>query len=292
MPGPGDDDTAPSTPEALLAPDPAELSPTPGLPPTEPPPGLWREIVEQWGPAILAVILIRLFVFEPFRIPSGSMVPTLLVGDFVAVTKSSYGLWMPWKSIGVPGTDWYIDLDNVELWDWGDPERGDIIVFHYPRDEAVTFIKRVVAIPGDTLRVINNQVILNGERLPHTVMGPFEDVNARCATREARRWSTELPRTHGDPLRYSTLTGVQYTGSLANHREITVPEGHVFVMGDNRDHSEDSRAWGFVSEDLIKGKAHVIWMSWNGCSDMDDTVRLDRMPRSLYNADDLPDPSP
>lgn len=267
--------------------------PSDNQPPADPDlgPGGWREVLETWGPAIVAVLLIRLFIFEPFRIPSGSMVPTLLVGDFVVVTKFSYGLWLPLKSIGIPFTTIGLPFDNVEVVDWGDPQRGDVVVFHYPEDENLTYIKRVIGVPGDRIRVLDNQVLLNGERLPHRLVGEFTDQDARCNTRQARQWSTELPRTDGEPQVYSTLTNNGPGGFLANARPIEVPEGHVFVMGDNRDHSEDSRAWGFVRYDQIKGKAHFVWLSLDACEGFPFSLRFDRMPSSLYRHETLPDPA-
>lgn len=267
----------------------AEPSPAPA-PPEDP--GGWRETIDTWLPAIVAVILVRLFVFEPFQIPSGSMVPTLRIGDYVVVTKPSYGLWIPFKSIGIPFTEIGLTNDNIELIDWGDPERGDVIVFHYPENEAITYIKRVVAVAGDRIRVVDNQVMLNGERLPHRAMGPFDDIDDRCATRKARQWVTEAPRSDAGPVRYSVLTNDGRPGFLGNHREVTVPEGHVFVMGDNRDHSQDSRAWGFVREEQIKGKAHFVWLSWDSCAPLARTLRFDRMFTSLYDQTALPDPAP
>lgn len=265
----------------------------------ERPEGL-REMFTTWGPALLAVVLIRLFIFEPFRIPSGSMVPTLLIGDQVIVTKFSYGVWMPFKSIGLPFTgygldDLGLDLDNVELLDLGDPERGDVIVFHYPNDEDTTYIKRVVGLPGDRIKIVDNQIVLNGVPEPRVPLGRFDDVDDGCQVRPARRWAESLTRASGGPLRHAILTNIDQPSQLANKPEITVPPGSVFAMGDNRDHSADGRAWGFVSEALIKGKAHAVWFSWNGCDGKIGSVRLDRMMHSLYSTDGLeapPDAAP
>lgn len=255
----------------------------------------WRESVRQWGPALLAVVFIRLFLFEPFRIPSGSMVPTLLIGDHVLVTKFSYGVWLPFKSIGVPFTgigldDIGLDLPNVELFDLGDPQRGDIIVFHYPMDEDVTYIKRVVGVPGDTIRVQDNQIVLNGELMKVTDLGEFDDMDQGCIPRRARYFKETLSRSGEPALDHGILTNRGYGGPLANHREIKVPDDAVFVMGDNRDHSEDGRRWGFVRFDQIKGKAHFVWLSWDGCTGSGvGGPRIERMPRSLYESDDLAD---
>lgn len=248
----------------------------------EPRAGFW-EILTTWGPPILAVILIRLFVFEPYRIPSGSMVPTLRVGDHVFVTKFAYGVWMPWKNIGIPFTEIGLPFDNVELFDTADPQRGDVVVFHWPRNEAITYIKRVVGLPGERIEVVDNQIFVNGEAVPRKQLGDFEDVSNQCRPRKARHWVETFPGVDGgEPTRHGVLTNRGYGGPLANHEEVVVPPDHVFVMGDNRDHSEDSRAWGFVREEQIKGKAHFVWLSWDPCSTFPGSIRLDRMFRSLY----------
>jgi signal peptidase I len=255
-------------------------------------PGGLRETLLTWGPPILAVILIRLFLFEPFRIPSGSMVPTLLIGDHVLVTKFSYGVWMPFKGLGVPLTSLGLDdvglnLDNLELIDLGDPERGDIIVFHYPIDEDVTYIKRVIGLPGDTIRVVDNQVVLDAIPQPRDNLGDYDDPDASCHIRKARLYNEHLTLSDGSVLDHGILTNRSYGGPLSNRADLKVPANHVFVMGDNRDHSEDGRRWGFVHFNQIKGKAHFTWLSWDSCA---GGPRLDRMFRSLYSTEGLDGP--
>ncbi len=257
-------------------------APTLDVPPDEDRPEGWREVLASWGPMLAAIVLLRLFVFEPYRIPSGSMVPTLLIGDHVVVTRFAYGIWMPFKSIGIPFTSIGLDWENVELVDLADPERGDIIVFHFPQDEAVTYIKRVVGLPGDKIQVRDNQILLNGELQPRARVGQYEDQDDRCSVRRTTRWVETLDRVEGAPLNYGTLTQADRPGFLANHREITVPPDAVFVMGDNRDFSQDGRAWGFVRYNQIKGKAHAVWLSWNGCEGFPGAVRVDRIFKSLY----------
>ena len=225
--------------------------------------GWLREVIRAWGPAVVAVIIIRTFLFEPFRIPSGSMVPTLLIGDHVLVTKFSYGIWMPFT--------------GQELVDLGDPERGDIIVFKYPRNPALNYIKRVVAIAGDTVRVQNNQIVLNGRTQDFDYTSKYEFVDDRCRSRTMRRYEENLAG-----LKHIALTNTGLGGLLANKSEVTVPPGHVFVMGDNRDNSEDSRQWGFVRFDQIKGKAHFVWLSWDGCDGSVGKIRSDRFFHDLY----------
>jgi signal peptidase I len=257
----------------------------------EEPPESWRDAAAAWIPAILAVIFIRLFIFEPFRIPSGSMVPTLLIGDHVLVTKFSYGVWLPFKSIGIPLTSIGLPFENVELVDLGDPQRGDVIVFHYPQEESVTYIKRVIGLPGDRIRVVDNQVILNGEKQERYRVGTFDDVDDQCDVRKAKAWTEVLARNGEPPLAHGILTNLDRPGLLADQREVVVPPDTVFVMGDNRDHSQDSRAWGFVRYNQIKGKAHFVWLSWDGCHGTPGSLRLDRMFMSLYEQPEVPPPA-
>ena len=220
------------------------------------------ELLRTWGPPIVAVLFIRTFIFEPFRIPTGSMVPTLEIGDFVAVTKFSYGIWLPFV--------------RTEVLDIGDPDRGDIIVFRYPEDESQNYIKRVVAIGGDTIEVRNNQIILNGQ-----VQGwelaedAYQFIDQTCSSRVQRRNREDL-----EGVEHDVLVSMRPT-RLANHGPVTIPEDHVFVMGDNRDNSLDSRAWGMVRFDQIKGKAHVALFSIDFCSSP-WSPRADRFFKGLY----------
>lgn len=227
------------------------------------------ETIKAWAPAIIAVIVIRVFVFEPFKIPSASMVPTLLIGDHVVVTKFSYGLWLPF-------------LDK-EVIDFGDPERGDIIVFEYPRNPSQAYIKRVVAIPGDVVSVSDNRITVNGELQTvqaHPDGATYEFQNERCGTVKHNHWL----ETVGE-VQHEMLTSPM--GARLSHRDPTpIPPGEVFVMGDNRDNSEDSRSWGTVRFDQIKGKAQLVWLSVQprNCGET-NLLRQDRFFHSLY-ADD------
>jgi signal peptidase I len=241
--------------------------------------GWFGDLVRTWLPAILAVLLIRTYVFEPFRIPSGSMVPTLLIGDHVVVNKASYGLWIPLILVEIP----FMENVNIvparyELFDWGDPERGDIIVFRFPRDERLHYIKRVVAVPGDKIHVQDNQIFLNGVPQERKYLDKFEFVDDNCRETPTKRYVETL-----DGLDHHVLTNQGLGGPLSDWprdgEDIVVPEGSVFVMGDNRDNSEDSRRWEFVRYDQIKGKAHFVWFSWDSCM---QKVRGKRFFRSLY----------
>ncbi len=178
-----------------------------------------REYAEALGMAVVLALLIRTFVVQAFKIPSGSMLPTLKVGDHLLVNKFVYG-------VRIPG--W-----GVRVFDFFHPEHDDVIVFIYPQDRSKDFIKRVKAVEGDTIEIRDKTVYVNGE--------PVEDENAHFASGS-----------------HSYSSGVR-----DNFGPYTVPEEHVFVMGDNRDHSHDSRFWGSVPIDDVLGKAFVLYWSWD-----------------------------
>ena len=183
---------------------------------------------------IAAVFLLRSFLVEPFRIPSGSMIPTLRVGDFILVNRFAYGLRCP--------------IGDCKLLALGEPKRGDVVVFRYPVDPRQDFIKRVVGLPGDTVRYVNKQLTINGELAPQETLGRFGD-----------RLDIEF---------IETLSGVPHHMLTNADRptqdfEFTVPEGQYFMMGDNRDGSSDSRFWGTVPAAYLKGRAFFVWMSWD-----------------------------
>jgi signal peptidase I len=186
---------------------------------------LVREYAEAIAIAILLALVIRTLVVQAFTIPSGSMMDTLLVGDYILVNKFLYGAELPWP------------LTDAHLPGLRHPERGDIIVFKYPQDEKRDFIKRIVGTPGDTVQVRGNQVLVNGRALaePYVKGGGVAHV--------------------GTPA---------YCGYAYGCEATRVPPDSYFVMGDNRDNSQDSRYWGFVRRDKIKGKAFLIYWSWDG----------------------------
>ena len=211
-----------------------------------------RPKVVQWSielfPVLLLVLVFRGFIFEPFRVPSNSMMPTLLTGDFILVNKFDYGLRLP--------------LLNSKIIDFSKPERGDVIVFRYPNYEhsagysGVDFIKRVVALPGDTISYEKDQLTVNGETVDYRKIGAYQGVDSGKAMSGYRHVRELIDHADHDILLHP----------LGHSRELsktTVPEGHYFVMGDNRSHSSDSRFWGYVPEDYILGKAIGIWMHWD-----------------------------
>ncbi len=201
-------------------------------------------------PVLLIVLLFRSFLFEPFKIPSGSMIPTLLVGDFIIVNKFAYGLRLP--------------VLNKKVVDIAEPQRGDVIVFRYPVDPSVNFIKRLIGLPGDTITYRNKQLFINGEAVPLKQGGRFTSADLKCST----------PRS--DAVLYTEQLGevehpiLIHESSSKRGGQWVVPPGHYFAMGDNRDRSNDGREWGFVPEENLMGRAVGIWLNFDytkGCGD-------------------------
>ncbi len=208
------------------------------------------DYAKSFFPVIFIVLILRTFVYEPFRIPSGSMTPTLLTGDFILVNKYIYGLRLP--------VLWDIKIVDIEL-----PKRGDVIVFKYPEDTKLDFIKRVVGVPGDTLQYGPDKVLyLNGQPMKQ------ESISAYIGQGSSQIFN-------GSVIKQEDLKGVKHQ-LLTNARApayrrdmnyliepFTIPEGNYFVLGDNRDNSKDSRFWGLVPEDHLVGRAAAVWMHWD-----------------------------
>ncbi|PWG63761.1 signal peptidase I [Sediminicurvatus halobius] len=196
----------------------------------------WVDLARSLFPVILIVLVVRSFVVEPFRIPSGSMIPTLHIGDFILVNKFSYGLRLP--------------VGHQLLVPLGDPERGDVVVFRYPRDPNQDYVKRIVGVPGDRLRYEGKRLYINGEAVPVEALGSWQGDEGVRLFRE--RIGDEWHRM------------LVHRGARDRGFTYEVPEGQYFMMGDNRDRSSDSRIWGPVPRDNLVGEAFLIWMSWNG----------------------------
>ena len=199
------------------------------------------EYARSFFPVFLIVLLLRSFLAEPFRIPSGSMMPNLLVGDLILVNKFVYGIRLP-----------VLENKLIEL---GTPERGDVVVFRYPEDPATPFIKRIIGLPGDKIVYEDKVLSVNGEPAPQAVVGSYTGVGS------GRNMT-------GASLRKEALDGREHDilvqpGYASGRFETEVPEGNYFVLGDNRDNSRDSRFWGTVPDELLIGKAFLIWMNWD-----------------------------
>lgn len=217
--------------------------------------GTFREYAEALGTAILIALIIRAFVIEAFKIPSGSMMPTLSIGDHIFVNKFIYGLRIPFTKIH------FLDIRE--------PERGDVVVFIYPVEEGKDFIKRIVGVPGDRIRINGKNTWINGEKLPkHPLeISPYPDDRRRLLVENDKTQTIPFVRGWQDFEFYDERLGqiehlVQYERHLERPAfDAVVPPGHYFVMGDNRDNSADSREWGFVPAENIKGKAMFVWLS-------------------------------
>ena len=199
------------------------------------------EYSKSFFPVLIIVLLLRSFVAEPFRIPSGSMMPTLLVGDFILVNKFAYGLRLP--------------VLHTEIVHGDRPKRGDVIVFRYPRNPDVDYIKRVIGVPGDHVAYIDKQLFINGKPVPQKPIGPYGQIDPRQARPGEWMLEEDLPE-----VKHNILINRLRPSFDA---EYVIPEGSYFVMGDNRDNSNDSRFWGVVPERNLVGKAMLIWFNWD-----------------------------
>lgn len=212
------------------------------------------EYSRSFFPIFLIVLLLRSFLVEPFRIPSGSLEPTLLVGDFVAVNKFSYGLRLPvWEKK-------IISIAN--------PKRGEIAVFRWPPDPSYDYIKRVIGVPGDQISYHNKVLTINGQMMKQKFLEYTTDASSG---RPVAKYQENLNGIQHEIYLRSDVQPVDF--------DIEVPAGQYFMMGDNRDDSADSRFWGFVDDAYLRGKAFLVWMSWNSKT---DNVRWSRLGRVIH----------
>jgi signal peptidase I len=215
----------------------------------------WLDWTAGLFPVIIAVFLLRSFLFEPFKIPSGSMIPTLLVGDLILVNKFTYGIRLP--------------VLNIKVTEGNKPQRGDVMVFRYPPKPSLDYIKRVVGVPGDTVAYLNKRLTINGQPVATQALPEFFDEDAmRYFKQFEEKLGDKSHRLLNDDDRPAFVPGADpfegRSGCSYTIEGVTckVPEGHYFMMGDNRDNSLDSRYWGFVPDKNIVGRAFFVWMNF------------------------------
>ena len=207
----------------------------------EPEEPLLVDYARSFFPVFFIVLVLRSFLFEPFRIPSASMMPTLLIGDFILVNKYEYGIRLP--------------VLNTRIISNKTPSRGDIIVFRYPEDPRIPFIKRVVGVPGDKVAYFNKTLFINGVAEKQKYRGEYQDDGPGWQMNGWQLLDTQTGQVHHEILHSQARASKTI--------EEIVPEGHYFVLGDNRDNSKDSRFWGFVPDEYLMGRAFYIWMNWS-----------------------------
>jgi signal peptidase I len=216
----------------------------------------WVEYSISFFPVILIVFLLRSFLVEPFKIPSGSMIPTLLIGDFILVNKYAYGIRIP-----------VLNRKVVEI---GGPQRGEVMVFRYPEDPGLDYIKRVVGLPGDRIEYLGKRLVINGSPVP---VRQIDDYLSKERMQFSHRFIERLGAVEHEilvedetPAFVPQIRTFPFSGNCHYNMSglaCTVPPGHYFMMGDNRDNSSDSRVWGFVPDENIVGKAFFIWLNFN-----------------------------
>ena len=215
----------------------------------------WLDWTAGLFPVILVVFVLRSFLFEPFKIPSGSMIPTLLIGDLILVNKFTYGIRLP--------------VVNTKITEGNAPQRGDVMVFRYPPQPSVDYIKRVVGVPGDEVAYLNKRLTINGKAVPTTNQPDYFEQDAMRYFKQIEEQLGDKPhRSIINPDVPNFVQGVSDFKYKDNCRysvegvTCKVPEGHYFMMGDNRDNSLDSRYWGFVPDANIVGRAFFVWMNF------------------------------
>lgn len=226
-----------------------------------------KETKESWGKkiwenvksiliAVFIALFIRTFIIEAFKIPSGSMIPSLLIGDHLFVNKFVYGVKLPFI--------------NRTIIKGKKPERGEVVVFRYPRDESKDYIKRVIGVENDEIEIRDRVLYVNGEKIKNKFEGFGEFFEKDCRLTRGRIMKEHIGNVEHSIMAQDDLYLFKDFGP------VKVKKGHIFVMGDNRDNSSDSRDWGQVPLKNIKGRAMIIWLSWNSCGKLSQKIRFDR----------------
>jgi signal peptidase I len=228
----------------------------------------YLDYARSFFPVLLIVFLLRGFIAEPFRIPSGSMLPTLEVGDFILVNKFSFGVRLP--------------ILHKKIMEVNQPQRGDIMVFRWPGDNKTNYIKRVIGLPGDTVKYRNKRLFINDKLIEIAEDGNYTPFPINGRTHEHDRFTQAVPKgsdtaNQDEAAQFSILLDGRQFGTV--NRTVKVPKNSYFVLGDNRDHSQDSRYWNFVPDENVVGKAFFIWFHWN--SNPGGGVKLSRVGESI-----------
>ncbi len=218
------------------------------------------EYSRSFFPVFLVVVGIRAFIFQPYRVPTGSLEPTVIPGDLIFVTQFNYGLKLPlWDNVLIP---------------IGKPQRGDIALFRWPVNPKLTFVKRVIGLPGDHISYVGKVFTINGKKAPQKYLGKFREILANGKTRMVDRYSENL-----DGISHAILRDPKT--SAVNFKELVVPQGYYFMVGDNRDDSDDSRSWGFVPRHGFIGRAQFVWFNVQFSP---FKIRADRIGASLHGS--------
>lgn len=215
------------------------------------------EYSRSFFPVLLFVFLLRSFVAEPYRIPTGSLQPTLPIGDFIIVNKFAYGLRLP--------------LIHTKILSIKEPKHGDLAIFRFPPEPSIDYVKRVIGLPGDHVEYKDKVLYINGKEMPQKFLHYAIDDELELGT-----WKVEQRRENFEGIQHSIYIRPDI---ISNNFELTVPKGKYFVMGDNRDMSSDSRYWGFVPEENLIGQAFCVIFSWNSDT---DSVRWSRIGKMVH----------
>ncbi len=216
------------------------------------------EFSRAFFPILLAVFILRSFIIQPYRVPTGSLEPTVMPGDFIAVAQYAYGIRFP--------------IGNAKIISTGEPKRGDIALFRWPKRPDIIFVKRVIGLPGDSIVYKNKVLYINGKEATQQFISKVVDENEWGYQRKVYLKEEDL-----DGIKHEIY--VQQSGGETQDYDLIVPKGAYFMMGDNRDNSDDSRQWGFVPEKDLIGKAFVVWMSWDA---EHHTIRWHRIGTTLH----------